>query len=80
MRTLCATFNEEAKLCEICAYCNCFQSLVILLHIHMLLIFRKIGVPLVWRYVWDALKNRVLIQFKVSLADKAEKKKDECGA
>eukprot|EP00965_Chrysotila_dentata_P178741 5902795-Pleurochrysis_carterae.AAC.1 len=39
----------------------------------------RIGVPLVWRYLWDAAKQRVLVQYKLSLADKAKFKQDEWG-
>eukprot|EP00965_Chrysotila_dentata_P100438 3319268-Pleurochrysis_carterae.AAC.1 len=39
----------------------------------------RIGVPLVWRYLWDSAKKRVLIQYKMSLADKASFEQDEWG-
>eukprot|EP00965_Chrysotila_dentata_P224117 6193992-Pleurochrysis_carterae.AAC.1 len=41
--------------------------------------YRSIGVPLVWRYLWDAVKERVLVQYKFSLADKATPEQDEWG-
>eukprot|EP00965_Chrysotila_dentata_P127809 4226396-Pleurochrysis_carterae.AAC.1 len=39
----------------------------------------RIGVPLVWRFLWLDKEERVLIQFKFSIADKGKFMRSEYG-
>eukprot|EP00965_Chrysotila_dentata_P161894 5346775-Pleurochrysis_carterae.AAC.2 len=39
----------------------------------------RIGIPLVWRYLWREKEQRVLVQFKFSMADKGNFMRSEYG-